>query len=783
MVDILEIKPQAEKVSYDLGWLLQNAQVSDERLCSFLIEETSTEIERLVFRFLKSPAERVAAVDQILLSVLQQRRSYKSNISGKVWLYRLILKQCLVRVPQRAWFNSKEIEQVLGAIDTRSAGEAHFNPYLDSLTELQRLFAVLQYGHNLSAEEIALVLKMGLEPVRAGLEQARQLLIGHQRACDECATRHSTLQGMETTLRAALQSKQALMETGRESSAELAATLLDRLAREKTSRHTRQWALRGLETGLVVLLLVIGEWVFSHSRPIPTAAPEAGESAGLQIAAELAPPLPEPTATPQATPATVISENNFEEVLALTRASQGRWKSLWADVQVKTYTMESYSDGTSSLPWFSLRKQIWLSLPGSARVISGPLPGSPDITYSISNQRFSGQDFASGQSLESSASDLIPDRDLKKLFSPPDMFAPGGQFIRMGSEAVAGRRAWVLDWRSSGRTIYRYWVDQEYGVVLRRLEFSEGVFHPIASDMLVTRIFFDASFPAAIYEPYRYKGDHFANDFSGNPEIQDIKSALQTWTQTQVAPGSKGSNFVSPLPTNLATTRLTFQNVPAGWRHSTDGPRLELFANQVDLGQVPLGGKSILACERSPDGSRIAYNSPPAQGSGDTMLLVADLGALQKARPALADGITAGDFAFSPDNRRLAFFGCEKSSGFCGLMMLELASGKLTRMAPLNFADYMSWSPDGRSIALVGNDDASGHSAILSTTNLMMSEMMNLLHTWHFQVMDAASGNVTFKTKFDWSNLAAPADSPTHGWGQPFKVPNVGVTGCTNPPG
>ncbi len=215
---------------------------------------------------------------------------------------------------------------------------------------------------------------------------------------------------------------------------------------------------------------------------------------------------------------------------------------------------------------------------------------------------------------------------------------------------------------------------------------------------------------------------------------------------------------------------------------NTDGSGLELFADQIDLGKLPLGGKSIQTCQRSPDGNRIAYNSPPQDSSGDTALYIADLSSISSAGPALAGGITSGDFAFSPDNRRLAFFGCEKATNFCGVFILDLTTHKLTRLAPLIYADYMVWSPDGRSIALVGDYDVSDVYQKVRTMNLLTNEVISLLHSWYFQVIDASSGNLTFKSAFEWSNLRAPSNSPTNNWSTPFKIPTGGVNGCINPP-
>ncbi len=782
MVGLPLNKPSGEHATYDLGWVIQNQQISDEELCSYLLDDVSPEIDRLVYRFMKSPADRIAAVDQIIFTLLRNRRRYKSNMSGKAWLYQLILDECLKKVRQGSVHKRYAIRQVLKAIDTQPAGETHFSQLMDSYTVSQRLFAVLHFGQNLSAEEIAHLVIMPKETIQADLTQLRQSMLAHLRSCEECSTIYSSLTGMEAALSSALQTHHNLIETTRDNRSDWANSILNRLDRAKTSQRNRRWASRIAEFGLLVIFLVIGELAIGQSWPFPPQETRPTETVVRLVASEKSTPEPAPAFTPTPLPlaAEIDPERAMEDILSLSLTSWARWQTLWADVEVKTYKTESYSDGAASIPGDLIRKQIWLTLPGYSRVMSGAPSGNPDITYSINDQKMYGQNFNNGQIITGSTSELIPDEELRRMFSPIDMFPSGGKFNRIGSDAIAGRPTWVLDWSSNGHRNFRFWIDQKYGVVLRRLEFGPELFQPVVSNITVTKIFFDANIPAAIYEPDRYKGDHFAYDFSGDPVLLDLKSVLASWSNPGINFSRKQNS--SPISNSYATSHLYFLNVPAGGIQRDEGPGLELFADYTDLGKLPLGGKSILSCERSPDGSRIAYNSPPIDGSGDSMLLVADLASIQSARPALLGGITAGDFAFSPDNTRLAFFGCEKASGFCGIFVLDLTSWKLTRLTPMTYADYLFWASDGHSIALVGKDDLSASSAKLATANLLMNEAMALLHPWYFQVIDASNGDVAFKRSFDWSNLSAPPDSPTKNWNTPFKISATGTVGCVQSP-
>jgi WD40 repeat protein len=191
----------------------------------------------------------------------------------------------------------------------------------------------------------------------------------------------------------------------------------------------------------------------------------------------------------------------------------------------------------------------------------------------------------------------------------------------------------------------------------------------------------------------------------------------------------------------------------------------------------------MLACQRSPDSQKIAYASVPQDASGDTALFVADFAALPAAHAVLPDGITAGDFAFSPDSRRIAFFGCDRSTNFCGLFLLDLASGKLTRSAALSYVDHILWNPDGSGLALVGSGDSGATIQKNYSKNLLYNEIVALSQNWHFMVVNATSGEVVFKRVFDWNHPSAPPGSPTYQWPVPFAARSSGLDGCSVPKG
>ena len=236
----------------------------------------------------------------------------------------------------------------------------------------------------------------------------------------------------------------------------------------------------------------------------------------------------------------------------------------------------------------------------------------------------------------------------------------------------------------------------------------------------------------------------------------------------------------APVNLSLAHSHLAFQNLA---RDSGDMAQWVVYADKQLLGPLPMAGRVLLSCQRSPDGSKIAYNSVPDNSSGNTVLHEANLSALQSAHPVLPGGITLGDYAFAPDNRRLAFYGCDKASGFCGIFILDTHTNQITHLIALTYADYLLWSPDGKQLAFVGREDGGAILLQRSKQNMLMNEMIALSQDWHFTVVDAKNGNILYKRIFSWSNLSAPDDSPTHAWGTAFKPPSSGLSSCTNEPG
>lgn len=140
---------------------------------------------------------------------------------------------------------------------------------------------------------------------------------------------------------------------------------------------------------------------------------------------------------------------------------------------------------------------------------------------------------------------------------------------------------------------------------------------------------------------------------------------------------------------------------------SPDG-RQVAFAALGDLYVVPVGGGAPVNLTRdaaleadpawSPDGTRLVYSSD--KGGGLPQLWVRDLASGEDRQLTDLDVQPLGA-AWSPDGSRIAFIDVDGMWGVAGLAVVEVDSGKITRLQPsLGQPGRPTWSADGRHVAI-----------------------------------------------------------------------------------
>jgi WD40 repeat protein len=135
---------------------------------------------------------------------------------------------------------------------------------------------------------------------------------------------------------------------------------------------------------------------------------------------------------------------------------------------------------------------------------------------------------------------------------------------------------------------------------------------------------------------------------------------------------------------------------------------------------------------------------------------VSDLAGTHQALPR---GSRYGsDFAFSPDSKSLAFWGCSEQADSCGVYILDLTSGKLRNILPGRFSGHFIWSPDGTQLALSSADE-------------------------RLIVLEIAGGDIIYEGEIDWTDLKLPDDAPLRAWNVAYPPPQNDLQGCAQPGG
>jgi LysM repeat protein/DNA-directed RNA polymerase specialized sigma24 family protein len=814
MTTFLGLNELNEELSPDLEWMLQNGQVSDEVLITTLLKEYSRDLTRLAISLLKDKNEAYEAVRRVISLITLNRYQYSSRTSVKAWIYKWLLRFSQKKIffwnkITRRVFRSHRINQTTRTVLTSPThSKSYIWKMLGLLKESKALLLTLYYGHDLSIHELSFVLNKTPHQIQAELEKTRDILQAHLKTCLEVAFLPKGLPDLEALLRQELQSEGQNLDLSEAEITSWQLTIQNHVIREFKNRRISVQAKETVLVGMIAALIFTMVWLVNRSLPagdiskIPTIRPQepattpqfyyytvkAGDDfqmiaqkAGVTVDSiltinqlsrygQLSPGqlLKLPTGrsenwlvTPMpfarfSTPAPLTGQPTIDEILQRFNENMSLWHTVWANLLVIQYGLPGYLGPPQSVT----RKQVWIDLPSHIRVNYGPMGEEPSISYSIIAGHLYGHNYLNDQVIENLTSELILDLDLQKLFLPNDTLLQNGYFKLVGIENVIDRIAWVLDWyNTSGIRIYRYWVDAEYGALLGIREYS-GLNGEIAlEDISVTSIAFDAeNFPATIFNPFLNNSDHFARDISGAIELSKTFSAMSSFT------GITGHEPLSnlPIPPNFDPSRshLTFQEI-----HSSGGDNLgmALYADGYYLGELPLGNASMLTCKRSPDGSRIAYSTVlNNSGNQKSELFWADLSSVNTNYPIFDQGRVSGDFAFSPDGRQLAFFGCKSDSSSCGVYILDVTTNKVRQLIPLMFADYFLWRPDSQFLAIVVDS--------------------NGLHDWKYWVVQIDHGDIIYEGKFDWNSLRAAADSPTNNWGVFYLSQPLGLEGCSDPP-
>lgn len=520
---------------------------------------------------------------------------------------------------------------------------------------------------------------------------------------------------------------------------------------------------------------------------IPSSGPQAGEMRAFRIV-EITPGV---TPIPPLFKREPLKRDSSEAEIRLRMIES---RALWHSARVEALIVQSGPSGYIGAPRV-YRNLVWLShdIPGDGvdrrLVLSGDLVGDPLYAFLIQDRVVNEVDLISGLSYTYPIT--APDSPFYSLTAPEYLSAFGlgprgilngtylfrmlfpatlateyGALHRIGWDQLLGREVVVVDKVWHGVAKSRLWVDAQTGIVLRWKRLDENDPMIDIDTITVTALELEASFPderwihrALEILPY----DSKILGWQYMPVDVHLRDVLSQRVLMEPAPTPEGFD-----PSN---SHLFFQWKTNRLELPSPGDIAEIFTSEgFLLGRVPIGDPWDLICERSPDGRLIAYahSSQWSREFNSMGVFWFSLDNVSEVHHVLPNAVSIGsDFAFSPDGRYLAFWGCGGNTENCGVYIHDTRTLKNMKLLATSISEetiFMTWSPNGELLAMV-KEVSTGEPSILL-------------------VVQVSSGKIIYIAPFPWrvDALAVPADSPIHAWGVPFPPPRPGLEGCIEPP-
>ena len=470
-------------------------------------------------------------------------------------------------------------------------------------------------------------------------------------------------------------------------------------------------------------------------------------------------PVPKSTHFPPSEPPYIMTE-----ILALLRVSDQNkmpWHTVWLDANVHIYGPSGYIG-----PPRTKRIQVWLGKEQILVVIGTPERGVEEVWLLLKDKIYSaypglGQDWFTTRTVSEFYSKQMTDSlDLlgEAIYGSGSL--PEGTTIKtLQREEHAGRAALVLEKENwDGRIMSRIWLDDQTGMVLRKQNFSQDEMGYLLNEVDLNAIEYDVDFPQQMLNPRLPWRGGFAQDSSGAPVSENISFEGPQNIRTPL-PYTQAQGEQSP---DLSRSLLTFQ-YPQAFQSTDRVALVDIFADQYFLGSMPFYNPWTLICDRSSDGSRIAFAYSDSL-EDQALLHWVDLDNPLFDAHSPMDGIPVTEFAFAPDSHHLAVFGYRGYTAEGKLYILDTADDSWYPIIDLPTARSIVWSPDGTQLALI-------------TRTFPGSNEEYVL------VLDGATGEIlyNFSENIDYG-MYHNMEWPMNEWGTKFPVEMGGLAACAAPP-
>jgi hypothetical protein len=260
--------------------------------------------------------------------------------------------------------------------------------------------------------------------------------------------------------------------------------------------------------------------------------------------------------------------------------------------------------------------------------------------------------------------------------------------------------------------------------------------------------------------------DSFVTDVTGLMELPTIPPPGPEWLPV---PGHERLVANPALPGfDASGETLTLQypaTLPDPTLSDALNPLVEIFAGDYFLGSLSFIRPWYSLCDRSSDGSMVAFAPKIGWNEFIEPWQPADIQwfELDDIRNVFRLPFTAraDDLAFQPGSHTLAFFGYITPSRGVGqgLYILDLDNLDFQQMMVMNSATSLTWSPKGDALAIIGNSSAGADNP-------------------EILVLEVPSGQILYRAPYNPTTKVIPADSPTLTWKSQFPRPIGGLERC-----
>lgn len=461
--------------------------------------------------------------------------------------------------------------------------------------------------------------------------------------------------------------------------------------------------------------------------------------------------------------------------------SQGRQKDLWLDAQYFYYGYQGYVG-----PAISYHYQAWFSSDGRRIELAGAPAGPAEAAWLIAGglafrfNRLNPSDVwvQTEEDAAYSALNILVDPFQSEWFQHT------GTLEVKGFEQVIGRRAVEAEWlnfQSNSKDApprrMRLWIDEQTGIILRLQQYGGSQLQTLISELRVNSLSIDMGLARPEnFDPYVVGRMDFLSAINGiplpTPQAGDDKPAAghERLRRVNAPPGFDPS-----------TSLLTFQ-YPADYKPSQgsaqNGQKLpvELFGDGYYLGSTALADPWKTACDRSPDGRRVAFLDPVPYSMQNGQQGVDRLHWFELSNPEDIQTLPVESqvyaLAFSPDNRRIAVVGYQPDATDSVIHLIDLERNLIYELDLfLTYAESLVWSPDGRFLTMVAAEKPSP----------------NGWSSWKVLVVHVETGAVTYRETVDDPHAQTlpddwpAADWPGRDWGIEFPDFRYGLSGCVTP--